>query len=178
MKGWVKVTIGVLAAFFAFTIGWAMIVTREPERLAAPSGAEPRPASTPSPTSPASFEVAPGLSIGIVASTPPDAELLCSKCYKPFPRLLVRVVPTWIEGNGYVGSFRCNLDAPKAIVETGERLARAEPAELESFFRVVSRRAVEPARVAKLRSGSATPSRADARVVLDAIERGEIVLAP
>lgn len=174
MKGWVKISIGVFVALVVLPMVWMIL---RPQEVARRSGARPvEPASTKDVPPRGSIELVPGVSAAWIASAPPDFELLCAKCYKPYPQLLMRVVPTWLEGNGYVGSYRCNVDAPSAIAETRERLTTADDEALKSFLRVVHGRVSDPARIAKLTAGE-TP-RAGAMRLLDSIERGELVLKP
>lgn len=121
-------------------------------------------------------EVAPGLSVEVTSSMPPNAQLLCSKCLHPFPPSKIHTVPTYDDHLGrYVGSYRCDDHWKAALSETRARItADASVDEVGGMLEVLVSRGVPKER---LRTFTEEKSLDDAALaVLDALERGRLVV--
>jgi hypothetical protein len=108
----------------------------------------------------------------------PDAQFLCSRCYKVHPVRDLHVVPTFNESLGrWVGSNRCPACWKPSVQEARAYFAAHESEELAwGLFQTVLERGVSDD---ILRSHVAGRTAHDAVLVtLDAIERGEIHLHP
>jgi hypothetical protein len=109
---------------------------------------------------------------------PADAEFMCSADYKVHPHSELHVVPTYnADLPRYVGSFRCNADWKQAIAETRARFAH-DPTDDEgaAILQVFIERGVTDDQLRARVAGK--PMRDAIPAVLDALEAGELVLAP
>ena len=62
------------------------------------------------------LKVTPSLSVKVQDDIPENPQLLCSKCYKPFPRNDGYVIPTYNERlKSYVGTYLCENDVKAAV---------------------------------------------------------------
>lgn len=124
------------------------------------------------------LEIAPGVHAEIIdPAEHPDAMALCSRCMQQFSLSQIHVVPTHIEGHGYVGSYRCDKDYKPSLDETRAYFqAHKSDDEAAALFDILLNRNVTKEQLRQYTSGK----RSDAAVkdVLDAIEKGAIVLAP
>jgi hypothetical protein len=118
-----------------------------------------------------------GFSVGVLASAPADAQMLCSKCFKPKPMREMHVVPVYNAGlKKYVTGFRCADDWKATVEETRSRLSGTDsPVEHTSFMNVVERAAGADA-VKKVTEGKT--GKQASLAVIDAIDKGALVLNP